>query len=67
MYWYYCNLIIGLVNVCNYFKLFLLKIKKFNLLVNWFKVYKMVFNKEYLIIEGLEMIWVIKKIINFKN
>ncbi|OSX56139.1 hypothetical protein POSPLADRAFT_1160876, partial [Postia placenta MAD-698-R-SB12] len=67
MYRYYCNSIIGLVNVCNYFKSFPLKTKKSNSLANWLKVYKMVLNKEHLTTEGLEMIRVIKKTINPKN
>lgn len=67
MYRYYCDTFVGIGYVCNYFNSFPLKTKKYNSFTNWFKVYKLILDKEHLTAEGLEIVRSIKKTINIKN
>lgn len=67
IYRFYCGTFIGLSSVNSYFSSFPLKSKKSISYVNWFKVYKIVINKEHLTTQGLERVRTIKKTININN
>ena len=67
MYRFYCDTFIGLSSVNSYFSSFPLKSKKSISYAYWFKVYKMVINKEHLTTQGLERVRTIKKTININN
>ena len=67
VYRYNNNTFKGLFPVRDYFLAFPLKTKKFESFQNWVEIFTMILNKEHLVLEGLDKIRAIAKIINIKN